>query len=191
MTTSAANGNAQKVLAACGQFLGRIPVGGLAQATGLTTRQVSEALDTLVHHGLFTRTVVGYGRLTPAGFAALIEPPNLSHGPKGPHSNTQEGVSARSRIWRALRVLRKGSVPELLTLASRGEELDASDAKRFLNALVQSGHLRRLQLGEANGIGTPHTRYLLVRDTGPLTPRFNKRERQVIDPNTGVVHALA
>lgn len=187
MTGSAANGQATRVLEACRNRLGRIRVGEISTATGLDTRQVTRAFRVLIRRGLASRSWAGVFRLTPAGLEALNSGMEIQPGQPGPRVLDLPETSIRTRVWRALRLSRKGSIRELLTLASRGEEIEPEDTRKYLNTLVQAGFLTRMSHRGERG----QTRYLLIRDTGPRAPQWDKRKRRVFDPNTEAIHELA
>ena len=95
--------------------------------------------------------------------------------------------SLRSRLWRALRACRKATVHELLVLAARGDEADASrNARSYLNALARAQYVVRVP----NGPGRAPD-WFLGRDTGFEAPRWNQRRGRVHDPNTGEVFDVA
>ncbi len=186
MSTAANGSTAAQVLDACRHFLGRIRLQDLVEQTGFTTTRTRFAVQTLVSRGLLSWVDRGTYRLTPNGFEALVGELDLRPGPRGPrHELPQTGI--RTRVWRALRLQQKGSIRDLLTLASRGEALDREDTKKYLGALTKAGYLRRLQVrGEHR-----ETRYLLIRDTGPKAPQWDKRRARVHDANTGTTYELA
>lgn len=185
---TAANGNALRVLDACRHYLGRIPYRNLIQDTGLNRLQMRDAMKTLAARGLILRCWRGVIRLTPEGFQALVEEDfTIKSGPTGPRLAGLPQTSIRSRLWRALRVAKKGSLADLLILASQGEEVSKGDAKKYMNALAAAGYLARLPAKAENGA----TRYLLVRDTGRVAPQWHKKAKRIHDGNTGETYELA
>lgn len=181
------NGNATKVLDASRHFLGRIPIREMASRVSLTTEQVKDAFIVLIARGLATRAWKGVYRLTPKGLEALVESTEIKSGPTGPRPLDLPNTTIRTRIWRAIRVSRKGTVREFLTLASQGEEIGRDDAHRYLNALTSAGYLTRMcPRGEKS-----EPRWLLIRDTGPKAPQWNRRQKRVFDANTGDTYELA
>lgn len=177
MNKFASNGNAQAVLNACRGVLGRICHRQVVEATGLSGDQVTDAMQVLVERGLVRRAgSPGTFRLNDAG---IMETKPIRSGPQGPRLNPLPKTSLRSRIWRALRLARRGTLRDILVLVSQGEAAQASEVRRYLNALLSSGHLRL-----RDGL------YILARNTGPKTPAWNKKQKRVVDPNTGSVHEL-
>lgn len=187
MNSSAANGQATRVLEACRNRLGRIRIGEISGATGLDTRQVTRAVRILIRRGLAIRSWAGVFKLTPEGLEALNKGAEIQPGQPGPRILDLPETSVRTRVWRALRITRKGSIRELLILASRGEEIDPEDTRKYLNALTHAGFLTRMSHRGERG----QTRYLLIRDSGPRAPQWDKRKRRVFDPNTETIHELA
>lgn len=176
----------QAVLKALGSRLGKVPAATLAAETSLSLDRIYSALAVLIRLGFAQKCGEGHAKATAEGLRLLEAGKGIHHGPKGPRALEQDGTSLRSRLWRALRLLHKASVRDLLELAERGTEGNAAmNAKDYLNALVRSGHLSRVRKGVPEPPATtPPTRYCLVRDTGPMPPQWNKRQRRIYDPNT-------
>jgi DNA-binding MarR family transcriptional regulator len=178
------------VLAFLGTRLGAVHVREIRKSIDLTEDQVQSALKTLVRRGYVKRLgQIGEGRVkaTTEGLAFLEAGKAITSGPKGPRVLADDNSSLRSRIWRALRLLHKGTVTEILELAARGCEGNAqSSAKDYLNALVRSGHCMRLsrpgEKTEWPNTVAP-TRYCLCLDNGPQAPQWNKRQKRIYDPN--------
>lgn len=177
------NSTATKLLELLGSRLGRFSHSELMEATGFTAIQVTDGLKTLKRRGFAHLLWRGCHKVTPEGLHHLETGKGITSGPNGPRTMSDEtGGNFRSRLWRALRLSKKGSVPELLVLATRGSEGNAEDnAKTYLEALTRAGILIRMSMKGVNG----RTRYLLIRDTGPLAPQWNKRQKRIFDPNTG------
>lgn len=166
---------------------GRVSLRDLAEHLGQTTQQVRFTLYPLMERGLVRRCWKGVYAITPEGLKHLEAGKTITSGPKGPHAPSPFAPSTlRSRLWRALRLKRVASVDELLVLAAKGNEGNArEDARRYLNALAKAGIL-----DPAYTRSGPQ-RWLLLRDTGPQAPQWNKRQKRVFDPNEGVSHDLA
>ncbi|WLT30756.1 hypothetical protein [Geothrix sp. PMB-07] len=177
----------QTVLTAMAAHLGKVSARDLAQETGLGLDNVYSAFAVLTKHGYIQKRGEGFAKLTATGLKLLQAGKTIQSGPKGPRPMEQDGTSLRSRLWRALRLLHKATIKDLLELAERGDEGNASmNAKDYLNALVRSGHLARMtRPGQPDRQAiTPPSRYCMVRDTGPLPPQWNKRQKRIFDPNT-------
>jgi len=180
----------QQVLAYLGTRLGAVHVREIRKAIALTEDQVQGAVKTLVRRGYVKRLgQIGEGRVKASaeGLAFLEAGKQVTSGPNGPGKLGEDGSTLRSRIWRALRLLRKGTIAEILELAERGSEGNAArSTKEYLNALCRSGHCMRLSRpgDKAEWPNTkPPTRYCLCLDNGPTAPLYDKRQRHVYDPN--------
>ena len=184
----------QRILRALSTRLGLQHVREIREATGLTVEQVQDGLQTLARRGFVER--LGEGKVTASkeGLEWLVMGKSITSGPNGPRPMTTEGTSLRSRLWRAIRLMKKGTIADLLELAERGTEGNAyASSKEYLNALVRSGHLIRMtRRGERQIVnGQTPTRYCLAVDSGPFPPQFNRRQRRVFDPNTGSTFDVA
>lgn len=165
----------------------RVSLRELAHSLGQTTQQVRFTLYALMDRGLVRRCWKGVYALTSAGMDHLAAGKSITSGPKGPRIPTPFSPSTlRSRLWRALRLKRVASVDELLVLAAKGTEGNArEDSRRYLNALARAGIL-----DPAYTRSGPQ-RWLLLRDTGPHAPQWNKRQKRIFDPNDGATYDLA
>lgn len=108
----------------------------------------------------------------------------------------QDTASRRTfqgRLWAALRRLRKATVPELVLIAARESEGAATGAAHaYIRALVAGGYVAvRGFEPPAAGRGAAWSRYMLIRDTGPLPPVWNAFRGTLRDRNTGAIHDLA
>lgn len=183
----------QQVLAVLGQCLGVVRNQEIEEATSLDHEQVKSAIRTLVRRGYAERRGELRVKATTEGLAFLEAGNEITSGPNGPRVMETEGTSLRSRIWRAIRLAQKASVSELLELAARGPETNAAlNAKEYLRALEKSGHLMRLSRRAPSEwpVTTGESRYVIVLNTGPQAPQFNRRQKRVFDPNTGETFQL-
>lgn len=162
----------------------------ISEATGLSLAQVWDACDTLVKNKLAVRRERGVYRITDAGTAAIVEGKEVTSGPKGPTGPKVRHGTFRERLWKAIRIERKGTVGNFLSLVLRdGEDEDkaADNAQKYVCALCQAGYMTRLpgrqQGSRVNSNG--FTRYLLVVNNGPLAPVVRRKQGQIYDPNTG------
>ena len=178
----------QRILRVLSTRLGLQHLSDIREATGLTVTQVHDGVQTLDRRGFVERLGEGKVCASKAGLEWLALGKCITSGPKGPRPMETSGTSLRFRLWRAIRIIRKGTIADLLELAERGNEGNAfASAKEYLNALVRSGHLMRMsRRGERQIVnGQAPTRYCLTVDSGPLPPQFNRRQKRVFDPNTG------
>lgn len=160
--------------------LGRIAFGVLVDDTGLTRLQVRDGLKTLRGRGLAVMVWRGTWALTPKGAAVAGQGVEVTSGPMGPRPAADVPHHFRSRLWRALRMMRRATIHGLLVPASNTTDGNPYEsAKKYLDALVRAGFVKRLPHKEG-----ARTIYAIVRDSGPLPPQWNKRQRRVYDANT-------
>lgn len=168
------------ILHAMAGRLGRIAFGDLVEDTGLTRLQVRDGLKTLRGRGLAEMAWRGTWKLTPKGAEAAGSGAEVKSGPAGPRATTTVPHHFRSRLWRALRMMRRSTIHGLLVPASRPTDGNPYEsAKKYLDALVKAGYVKRLEHKDG-----ARTIYAIVRDSGPLPPQWNKRQGRVFDPNT-------
>ncbi|SDX89447.1 hypothetical protein [Nitrosomonas halophila] len=169
----------------------------LVELTGLTAKQVENALLKLRKHGLVERTETGGHCLTSAGQQALAAgETKLKSGPRGPQPGARiHRGSLRTRVWRAIRIRRKFSLPEIETLVVQGEEKAVrNNIGKYLKALERAGYLVRMPRREAGEAPTSngHLRYWLPdnKDTGPIAPIWRPAQGTLFDQNIGKEVAL-
>ena len=190
---------AGKILQAAADLAGHEPsigvdVDSIANHTGLTTRQVSHSCSILTDLGLMARIQVGRYQITPNGIIAMKEGRPVKSGPKNavPRADTR---GLRKLAWRAIRMEKKFTLPELQGLICTGEEKDAnSNLLKFVRFLVKAGYLIVLPRKAASSLPTSNglNRYFLdeTMDTGPLAPVYRQKTGEAFDPNTQKVWAL-
>jgi hypothetical protein len=177
----------EAVLTALPASQGCATIDQVVTATGLTRRQVSNAMAVLSNRGMVVRARLGCYRRTPSGdnaigAAALKSGPNAPHGKRNGPSDT-----LRSRAWRALRTLKKATLPELIELAGKGDELDPeTNLRRYLKTLALFGVVHRLARREPGLALTSNGfhRWALLTDLGPKAPVYNVKTRVLFDPNS-------
>jgi hypothetical protein len=170
----------------------------IVKHTKLTGRQVATACTKLVEHQYMTREVYandtvkpGCYKLTELGKAALEEGIKLTSGPKGPTGKPKViSDTVRDRAWRVLRMRRKTSAPELIGLLLDAGCDDATvtrtknNLNKYLRYLHLAGYLIEMrreapQSPTSNGA----KRFLLTRNTGPLAPIPQPKQKKVFDQN--------
>jgi predicted transcriptional regulator len=157
----------------------------LAVATGLTRKQVTQAVGKLVARGLLERAERGCFKRSTAGQGVLDSGESLSSAPLTRSAKTsRRRRGLRLRVWEAIRLARKGTVAEIEQLALASER-DPGGVQRYLLALCRGGYLRRMKASHYK-----EARYLLVRDTGPDAPMLRRSKDRLFDPNTGEEHVL-
>lgn len=154
----------------------------LAVALDSSPGAIRRACQNLHKRGLIYATVGCVGglyELTDAGRSALSQGQEFASGPV--RGSVRRPNSLRTRAWRAMRIKRKFSVPELCGMLCDGTSADPEgNLEQYVLPLARAGYLADLPRMMD---GTP--RYLLVKDTGPLAPAWNKQRRCLTDPNTG------
>lgn len=171
----------------------------LIELTRLTPKQVENAANTLRRNGLLSRSDEGCYMLTTAGHEALK---HGAHVTSGPHNANQTGRRVRTdtlrvRIWRAIRIRRKFTVPEIISLVADGTERGdiTSNVQKYIRALAKAGYLVELPRREAGAAITSngYKRWWLQddKDTGPKAPVWSREKQRVYDPNTEETHDIS
>lgn len=183
---------AEQLLTAIGQAAPHdcITEPALEALTGLGARKVEPALLKLRRHGLVEKVAPGCHKLTDAGRAALASGATLRSGPRGQHTGKRVlKDSLRIRVWRAIRIRRKFTLPDLIALVAEGGEKDIeSSIRKYLNALTRAGILTELPRRESGTAlqSNGYKRWWLTddKDTGPQAPVWLQTRGAVFDPNT-------
>lgn len=175
----------------------------LADITGLSDRKVEDAVFTLRRNGLLEKTGQGCHTLTKAGKEALKAGAKavcrLRSGPKGSwNSGTRRKRenTLRDRIWRAMNIRRKFSVPEITLLVVDGTERGdpTSNIQKYVRALAKAGYLTELPRREPCISPTsPGFKRWWMQDgkhTGPIAPVVRNNYTIVYDPNTEETHDI-
>jgi hypothetical protein len=184
--------NAEKLLTAIAQSNPRhcITEARLVELTGLDARQVRQSASTLISNGLMEKTVKGCLRLTRAGRQAVASGASIRN--KRVLKDT-----LRVRVWHAIRIRRKFTVPDLISLVAdenaRGDI--TSNVQKYVRALSRAAYLVELMRREpgtspnSNG----YKRYWLQdeKDSGPQAPVWSAAKQTVYDPNTEVTHDIS
>lgn len=164
----------------------------LARTTGLSLEQVSRSACILVRRKLAIREVVGMYRISEAGIEAIASGKSIASGPQAPLAGIKViRDSFRQRLWRAIRLERKGTIGDFVGLILGPTEDEAkatANAQHYILNLCRAGYMVRLP-GKAAGTAPTSPgfgRYLMVNDTGPLAPAFRRAGgRHLYDANTG------
>lgn len=171
----------------------------MAELTGLTERQIKEACVKLVRHNLLEKTARGCHKLTAAGKEALASGKHMRSGPKKSWESGHRVVpdTLRDRSWRAMRIRRKFTVPELISLVVDGTERGdvSNNLQKYLKALQMAGYLVLLPRREP-GLSPKspgYKRWWLrdEKDTGPKAPLWKVKAQKVYDPNTEETHDIS
>lgn len=166
-------------------------------ALDMTAHQVEQACLKLRKHGLLEKSGQGCHTITKAGEEAIAEGKKLRSGPNGQHTGQRKRNrnTLRVKVWRAIRIRNKFSIPELSMLVAEGDEKDIiNNIGKYVRVLCKAGYLTKLPTREKGSAITSngHIRYWLVPefDTGPEAPVWKVAKKAVFDPNTEEEHAL-
>jgi len=134
----------------------------------------------------FERVEALYG-VTKQGREFIARGARITSSPNGPMTGVRKGSqdTFRARLWRALRIQKKATIPALVEIARLPKDAEDvnSNALRYLQALARAGVVAKLpsrQKGFApssNGF----LRWALIRDLGPLAPCASAKH--LVDPN--------
>lgn len=83
----------------------------------------------------------------------------------GACSRRRNKHDAQAKLWAAMRILRRFTMPDLMTIA----EVKYNRASNFTNQLDKAGYVKKV-LPNDNGKAGSYTVYYLYRDTGPKPP---------------------
>lgn len=163
----------------------------LVDHTGLSPKQVEQACLKLRKHGLLEKCEQGCHTITEAGQAAITQSVKLRmrSGPKAHTAPKINKNSLRIKVWRAIRIRQKFSIPELAMLVAEGGEKDiTSNIGKYVRALEKARYLVKLTKRDAGSAITSngHHRYWLNPEfnTGPQAPVWRVAKKTVFDPNT-------
>ncbi len=153
-------------------------------------KQVNETLGRLVMRGFAERTERGCFRLTQAGKSELAARQPFRPGPRGKRTRPMGPKSnrLRQRAWNAMRIKKRFTMDDLVTLAARGGEKEPkSNLRRYCKSLLLAGYLstraERSLAGQApssNGLIV----YRLEKDTGEIAPAVAQDSQSIFDHNS-------
>jgi Mn-dependent DtxR family transcriptional regulator len=157
-------------------------------------RRVTTAMGRLLARGYIERIELGCYQLTDEGIAFKKSGQQIKSGPARKKTGVRKvgkKGNLRLRAWRAIPVLKRFTIAQVLTVAANGSEKNAYDSvQKFIKQLCHAGYLRELPIRQR---GTKLTsngnkRYSLLKHTGPDAPRA-RGTRKLFDPNTNEVHS--
>ncbi len=180
------------------QLIGQAPEEGITldaidDHAELDRKAITAATGVLFRRGLIERPALGSYRLTDAGRLALASGTDIKPGPRGARSPKRHAHGLRARMWRAMRLLTKFTIDDLLLRAARGDEAGArNNAVKYVNALEHGGYLVRMKHREPGEAPTSqgYFRWILLRDTGPKPPVWQVGKGRIHDQNTGQTISL-
>jgi len=167
----------------------------LAEILQSPRRAIVKRMQSLRYSGYIKTVRIGCYAVTPSGGKRHFEGGEITSGPKKGSSVNYRAPnydSLRHRLWKSLRMLKRGSVSQLLLVAAKPGETNGRDtAWRLLSQLARAGYVtkfsRRIRPGWNCSNG--EVIYFLCADTGPICPKetTNKQtgERGLLDRNTG------
>lgn len=168
----------------------------LVHSTGLTEIQVERACLKLRKHGFLEKCEQGCHTITEAGRIAMASGKKITSGPNGKHTAPKVNKnSLRIKVWRAMRIRQKFSIPELTALVAQGGEKDiTSNIGKYIRALQKAGYLAEMGKREKGSAMTSngYKRYWLLpdRNTGMQAPVWRVAAKAIYDPNTELEHVL-
>lgn len=159
-------------------------------APRMNRKDTVRVIGRLISLGHAERREVGCYMLTAEGAAHLAAGAKYRPGPQGKLNTIRRPrrTTFRDLLWKALRIRKKASVPELVELAG---EKGKSSAKDFMAALVKAGICAELRRQPGTAItSNGFKRYALIKDVGPATPLVRRGGKEVFDPNSGEIIAI-
>lgn len=170
----------------------------VAEAAEITNKDVARMIGKLIGRGLADRKERGCYQLTAEGAAFRASGKEFRPGvyKRTARHWRPRPNSLRDRLWKAMRIKGKATIPELLELAASSDKertkVAQDGAWRYIAALTKVGILRELPRRSpgtaltSNGFG----RWQLVNDLGPVAPQLRKKATEVYDPNGDVAYPL-
>jgi len=89
----------------------------------------------------------------------------------------QRRPSGRARMWLAMRMLRRFTLPDICATA----EVEDNNALQFTRSLMKGGFLR-CEVPRRSGVTAGSAMYALAIDAGPMAPQV-RRDGEIHDPN--------
>lgn len=83
----------------------------------------------------------------------------------GARSERRNKQDAQARLWATMRILRRFTLPDLVTIAA----VSYDHARKFLKRLDAAGYIRKSAPND-NGHAGSYAGFTLYRDTGPRPP---------------------
>ncbi len=158
-------------------------IGTMGKLMASSHAKVAARDKLLQNKGVVSYSATAKGRaLIAAGGTIKSGQPGPERGPRDPLEN-----GMRPRIWSAFRMLKKGSVAELVELVHRKGDAEigkvTGNARKYLTGLCRVGIAQELRT-RAEGTAPSSNgfkRYALLEDVGPLAPVIGRHD--VFDPN--------
>ncbi|MFG1409481.1 hypothetical protein V5G24_00075 [Xanthobacter sp. VTT E-85241] len=161
----------------------------IAGAIGIPNKQVATACCRLITGQIIERVEVGCFRLTAEGKKVARGERRLRSGPRsrltGPR--VPRPTTLRQRAWAAMRLSRRFTVGEIVTLAATAEETKAeAHLVKWFGLLVRAGYVALLPRRVPGTSPTSNGAkcWALLKDTGEIAPVI-RPDGSVYDYNTG------
>jgi hypothetical protein len=97
----------------------------------------------------------------------------------------QEAKCKRTNLWKAMRMLRRFTVHDLMTVCNTENR---RSVLTYLGQLRRAGFVKIVDVGH-QGRHIPKT-FFVIRDSGPLAPALLAKRTSMFDPNTHQEHAI-
>ena len=154
----------------------------------LTRRQISDAAACLHRRGYLIWLGVGRYCLNEAGHAAAAAGEVITSGRRGTRNSIRIARNTlRERAWRSMRMRRRFTMSDLISDAANEKDGRPEDnLRRYIRRLAEAGYLGELP---RRAPGTALTSngfkiWVLLRDTGPLSPVVLDKKNAIRDRNT-------
>lgn len=160
----------------------------LAAITHLSTTAISRAACTLISSGYALRREIGCYVLSAEGLAFREGGGAIKDGPKGPRNlavpMARKKTTMRDKIWSAMRMERKFSIDQIITLSGASR----SSVAKYINVLTAYGYLAEMSRRSEGTALTSNgfKRWMLLKDTGPFSPIWRDRRGELFDRNLGL-----
>ncbi|MGO1072592.1 hypothetical protein [Lysobacter sp. CA199] len=103
------------------------------------------------------------------------------------HTRAGDGRHQADKIWRAMRMLRRFTVDELVAVV---ETSTFRTVGSYASVLARTGFLRVWKGPSTGRRGQPPKHYQMVRDSGPIAPSFVKYGTTLYDHNTDTEYPI-
>ena len=148
----------------------------LAERIKAPRRVIVKRMQSLMRNGFAKSVRVGCYAATPQGYKRQMDGGEIKGGaPKGRRAKAKPVLkkTMRMRTWRAIRILRRATLSEILECAARpGDGNPARSASALLSQLTRAGYVAKLarRRDPTRTHSNGEVIYFLLRSTGPVVP---------------------